>query len=278
MLTYKNLDGAIEAGLRTGFGSSRLRLGPVKIFADGSLGSETAAMLAPFEGSGENRGLLTIQPEELREGVARAARAGIACAVHAIGDRANRVVLDAFEATREDWRPAGLRQRIEHVQVLAAADLSRLAALGVVGSMQPIHCTQDMVLVDKLWGARGRHAYAFRSLLDAGTSLAFGSDAPVETADPLAGLHAATTRCRADGSPPGGWQPQERISVQEALRGYTTGAAYAAGLEAELGSLSPGKRADFVVLSQDVMARPPETILDTRVTQTVFDGRIVYSG
>jgi predicted amidohydrolase YtcJ len=234
-------------------------------------------MLAPFEGSTDNVGILTVPAEEIRSAVERAASAGLACAIHAIGDRANRVVLDAFEATQALWRPAGLRQRVEHVQVLHPDDLPRFAALGVVASVQPIHATQDMDLVDRLWGTRGQGAYAFKSLLESGAVLAFGSDAPVETADPLAGLFAAVTRRRPDGRPAGGWYPAQRLTIREALVGYTTGAAYAAGLEDDAGSLTAGKRADFVVLSRDVVAEPPESILAARVDLTVFDGEVAYS-
>jgi predicted amidohydrolase YtcJ len=275
MLAYESLDAALSTGLRSGFGSDRLRVGPVKLFADGSLGSETAAMLEPFAGS-QNDGLLLIDPAELRAAIQKAASGGLACAVHAIGDRANRVVLDAFEATRPAWQPAGLRQRIEHVQVLHPEDLPRLAALGISASMQPIHATQDMELVDRLWGARGRYAYAFRSLLDSGAALAFGSDAPVETPDPLAGVHAAVTRQRADGSPDGGWYSQERLSVREAVQAYTLGAARAAGLAPERATLAAGNQADFVVLSEDIV-RAPEAVRDARVVHTVFDGQAVYS-
>ncbi|MBI3973496.1 MAG: amidohydrolase [Chloroflexi bacterium] len=277
MLTFDELDAALATGLRSGFGSDRLRVGPMKVFVDGSLGSETAAMLAPFEGSEDNYGILMVAPDAVREAIARASAGGIACAVHAIGDRANRMVLDAFEATREVWQPAGLRPRIEHVQVLHPDDLPCLARLGIIASMQPIHATQDMDLVDRLWGRRGRYAYAFRSLLESGATLAFGSDAPVETADPLAGMYAAVARRRPDGTPLGGWYPEERIAVEDALRAYTTGAAYAAGMEQYTGSLTPGKRADFVVLSHNVLDRAPETILEAQVLQTVFDGEVVYS-
>jgi hypothetical protein len=277
MLTYDGLDEAIETGLRSGFGSDRLRLGPVKVFSDGSLGSETAAMLDPFEGSEDNRGVLTLPEEAIRDAIARAARAGLACAIHAIGDRANRVVLDAFEATRDLWRPAGLRQRIEHAQVLHPQDLPRFASLGVIASVQPIHATQDMDLVDRLWGERGQGAYAFKSLLESGAALAFGSDAPVETADPLAGLYAAVTRRRLDGRPEAGWYPAQRLTVEEAIRAYTMGAAYAAGQEHLAGSLTPGKFADFVVLSRDVLRGPPEVITQARVLQTIFDGEVVFA-
>jgi predicted amidohydrolase YtcJ len=276
MLAYDTFEQALAVGLRTGFGSERLKVGPLKLFMDGSLGSETAAMLEPFEGSADNYGLLTLGEAEVRQAVRRAAGAGVACAIHAIGDRANRIVLDAFEETRPLWEPAGLRQRIEHVQVLHPHDLPRLAGLGVIASVQPIHATQDMLLVDRLWGSRGRYAYAFRSLLQRGTRLAFGSDAPVETPDPLAGLYAAVARRRADGQPPGGWYPEERISIADAVRAYTSGAAYAAGDEHHGGTLAAGKWADFVVLSEDIMQGPPESIVAARVTHTVFDGRVVY--
>jgi len=278
LLPYDMLDALLAIGLRSGFGGDRLRIGGVKLFMDGSLGSQTAALLAPFEGSAGNTGMLTMAPDEARAAIERAARGGLACAVHAIGDRANRLVLDAFEATREVWWPAGLRQRIEHVQLLHPDDLPRLAQLGVIASMQPIHATQDMDLVDRLWGARGRYAYAFASLLRSGATLAFGSDAPVETPDPLAGLYAAVARRRPDGRPAGGWYPEERIDLQAALRAYTIGAAWAAGRPAGAGTLAPGQRADFVVLSHDVLREPPEVLLETRVEATIFDGEVVYAG
>ncbi len=156
-------------------------------------------------------------------------------------------------------------------------DLPRLAALGVIASVQPIHATQDMDLVDRLWGQRGRYAYAFHSLLASGATLAFGSDAPVETPDPLAGLYAAVTRRRADGRPTGGWYPHERLAVADALRAYTVGPAWAAGLEGRSGSLVPGAWADLTLLSQDVLQDPAERILETRVRHTVVDGEVVYS-
>jgi predicted amidohydrolase YtcJ len=277
MLTYDGLGAALETGLRSGFGGPFLRVGSMKMFADGSLGSETAAMLAPFEGS-ENTGILIVSEEELVRAIERAAHGYIGCAIHAIGDRANRVVLDALERTRHVWLPLGLRQRIEHVQVLHPEDVPRLAQLGIVASMQPIHATQDMDLVDSLWGVRGRYAYAFRSLYESGAILAFGSDAPVETPDPLAGLYAAVARCRPDGRPPGGWYPEEQISIEQALRAYTTGAAYAVGMERHLGRLAPGAYADFTVLTEDVLDGEPENILAARIAHTVVDGRIVYSG
>ncbi|MGA9348558.1 MAG: amidohydrolase [Anaerolineae bacterium] len=274
----KNLDAAIGLGLRTVFGSEKLRVGSVKIFADGALGSRTAAMLAPYEDEPLNLGITVTSKEEMRELVRRASRAGLSVAIHAIGDRANRDVLDVLEDSRRSGEGMDLRHRIEHVQLLHPTDIPRLAKLGIIASMQPIHATSDMEMVKRHWGEeRARGAYAWRSLLDAGTILAFGSDCPVETLDPLVGIHAAATRRRADGSPgPEGWHPGERITVEDAVRAYTVGAAYASGEEREKGSITPGKLADLVVLSQDIFAIPPMAILETEVEATILDGQFVY--
>ena len=276
MLPFDTLSQCVDAGLRTGFGSERLRVGHVKLFVDGSLGSETAAMFDPFIGSAGNRGVLTMTLDQLHGGVALASRSGIAPAVHAIGDRANSVVLDAFEATRDLWHPAGLRPRIEHVQVLHVDDVPRFRKLGVVASMQPIHATQDMDQVDRLWGDRGRYAYAFASLAATGAVLAFGSDAPVETPDPLVGVAAAVTRQRPGGDPPGGWYPEERLTIGQTLAAYTIGAAFAGGDEGRLGQLIPGARADLAIVDRDPVRTPMEDLSSIRVVATVFDGEVVY--
>jgi predicted amidohydrolase YtcJ len=184
------------------------------------------------------------------------------------------------EARREEARHGGprLRHRIEHVQVLHPDDLGRLAELDLVASMQPIHATSDMVIADRYWGARSAGAYAFRSLLTPGTALAFGSDSPVETLSPLAGIHAAVTRRRADGSPgEAGWQSQERLTVAEALRAYTAGPALAAGEETDKGSLAPGRLADLVVLDRDLTAVPPMEIRELRVLGTMVGGAWAWS-
>jgi predicted amidohydrolase YtcJ len=273
----ENLDAAIQAGLRSGFGDERLRIGGVKLFADGALGAHTAYMLEPFDDDSDDYGIAVSTAEHLTEAVGKASRAGIAAFVHAIGDRANHEVLDAIEASRQAGDGFGLRHRIEHTQILHPNDIPRLAKLGVIASMQPIHATQDMLLADALWGERSMGAYAWRSLLESGAALAFGSDSPVEDLNVMKGIHAAVTRRRADGSPgPDGWYPGQRLTVAEAVYAYTAGAAYASGEEAVKGTLSPGKLADLVVLSEDIFAVDPMAILETEVLATMFDGQFVY--
>lgn len=273
-----SLDAAIELGLRDGLGNEWLRLAGIKAFADGSLGSRSAWMLEPFEGEPGNHGIPTITPDALRNLVRKANQAGLSVAVHAIGDAANRAVLDAIEAAHGAFS-APLRNRIEHVQLLHPDDLPRLAALDVIASGQPIHATADIDLVERHWGARGATSYAWRSLLSTGTALAFGSDAPVESISPLAGIHAAVTRRRADGYPgPEGWHPEQALSVAQALRAYTVGAAYASGEEQLKGSLRPGKLADLVVLDRDIFQIEPMDIVNTQVLATMVGGQFVYQG
>ncbi len=271
------LDSAIRLGLRTGLGDEFLRIGGVKVFSDGALGPRTAWMLAPYDGEPENTGIAVTGAEEMADIIARATGAGLAVVTHAIGDRANRMVLDALETSRRAGRGLHLRHRIEHAQVLHAEDIARFAALDIIASVQPIHATQDMLLADRYWGKRSRYAYAFRSLWDSGARLAFGSDAPVETPDVIQGIHAAVTRMRADGSPGGdGWYPEERLTVEEAVWAYTVGAAYAGGTESSQGSITPGKLADLVVLSQDIFTIHPMAILETDVEATLFGGAFVW--
>ncbi len=276
LIPRDNLEATIALGLRTGFGDEWLRIGHLKLFADGSLGSRTADMLAPYQGEAENRGVVVLEDDALRAIVERASQAGIAVATHAIGDRGNRRVLDVYADTQPLWASRGLRPRIEHVQLIDDADLPRLARLGVVASMQPVHATSDMDMAEAYWGARSACAYAWRSLLDAGTVLAFGSDCPVETLDPLAGIHAAATRQRPNGTPKGGWRPEQRLSVYEAVQAYTWGGAYAAGEESSKGSLTPGKVGDLVVLSEDIFRIPAEELPTVRVLYTICGGRVVY--
>jgi hypothetical protein len=273
-LSAARLEEWFERNVQTGDGSEMLRIGGVKFFADGALGSLTAWMLEPYAG-GDETGLALQPPDVLERQVRQCMERGLATAIHAIGDRANREVLDIIERAR-DLAPY-LPRRIEHAQLLAPGDVGRLAALGVTASVQPIHATQDMAKVDRAWGERGSGAYAFASLLAAGTNLAFGSDTPVETMDPIAGLHAAVTRCNAAGEPPGGWRPEQRITAEAALRAYTRGCAAAVGEEATLGRIAAGCNADAVLLSRNILAERDEmALLDTHADVTIVAGEVVY--
>ncbi|MQC27167.1 MAG: amidohydrolase [Chloroflexi bacterium] len=279
-LPVELLNEILALGLRSGFGDDMLRLGSIKVFADGALGPRTAAMLEPYEGEPENRGMLFVDAEELLDLAQRAARGGFGMTVHAIGDRANHEVLDAFEQLRIFEAVEGLpayRHRIEHVQVLHPNDLGRLAALNVGASMQPLHATADMVAADKFWGGRARYGYAWKSQLEAGARLAFGSDAPVETPNPFAGLHAAVTRRRADGSPgEAGWYPSERLTFEEALMAYTGGPAYFAGMENRLGCLAAGYLADLIVLDRDPFETDADELAEMKATATMVGGEWVW--
>lgn len=276
MVPASRLDDAVANGRRTGQGDEWLRTGALKVFADGALGPKTAAMLAPYEGS-DDVGVVVNDAQGLTAIFGRAHANGLEVACHAIGDRAVRDVLDAVEAVGHTI-PGPFRPRVEHAQILHPHDVPRFSRLGAIASMQPIHATSDMHFADRYLGPRARLAYAWQSILNTGACLAFGSDCPVESLSVLEGIHAAVTRQRPDGHPPDGWYPEERLTVHEAIHAYTLGAAYAAGEEAEKGSLQPGKLADMVVLSRDITAIPPEEILHTEVVLTIVGGRIVYDG
>ena len=275
MIPVEHLDEAIALGLGSGLGDANLRIGGVKLFADGSMGSGTAWMLEPFEGSDDNYGLVVTPKEELFDVARRAQVAGISLTIHAIGDRAIRDVLDVLTEI-QGGQGSAFRHRIEHVQCIHPSDVHRLAQLGVIASMQPSHIMDDWAVADRVWGKRGQYAYAFRSLLDAGIHLAFGSDCPFASLNPLLGIQAAVLRQDRKGEPEGGWYPEERLTVAEAVRGYTLEAAYAVGLEGVLGSITPGKLADMVILSRDIFTIPPEEISDIQVDYTICDGRVVY--
>ncbi|MGO9310537.1 MAG: amidohydrolase [Spirochaetia bacterium] len=276
-IPHEQLSAAISLGVRSGFGGEHLALGPVKMFADGALGSQTAWMIAPYEGTWST-GIPRVTAVQLFDDILRANASGISCAVHAIGDAACRVVLDAFERAAGQCGKTGLRNRIEHAQLFHPGDVGRFSRLGVIASMQPLHATSDMIIAERYWAERCQGAYAWRSLLDTGAVLAFGSDCPVEVCDPLAGIHAAVTRRRADGSPGAdGWRPAQRLTVAQAVHAYTMGAAYAGGAEATLGSVSAGKRADLTVLDGDIFSIPPHEIRNVRAAVTIVGGRIEYS-
>ncbi len=255
--------------------SGRLEMRAVKYYADGALGSRGAALLAPYADAPGSRGLMLQSDEALRALVERAAGCGVQPAVHAIGDRANRVLLDVYAGLDPGLRST-LRPRVEHAQIVDPADLPRFAALGVIASMQPTPATSDMPWAQARVGAdRLRGAYAWRQLTASGAALAFGSDFPVERVEPLPGLYAAVTRQDAQGEPEGGWLPKERLGFAEALAGFTLGAAHAGHAEDDLGSLEPGKRADFVVLSTDPYTVKPRGLLALSVRSTWLDGRKV---
>ncbi|MGI6207468.1 MAG: amidohydrolase [Anaerolineae bacterium] len=260
-------------GLRPGFGDPWLRLGQLKVFADGSLGSRTAWMLEPIEGEPDNRGVPIHPPAELAAIIEEAHAAGWPCAIHAIGDAANRAVLDALERTPR--APSPLPDRIEHVQTIKPDDALRLGRLGTVASMQPVHVSSDWRAADRLWGARSRHSYAWRMLADAGATLAFGSDAPVEPINPWAGLQVAVTRTDLSGQPEGGWYREQRLSLAEALAGFTRGVSAAAG-EPNEGYLAPGCRADFLVLAGDPFETDPAQLAAIRPVATYVDGCLVW--
>jgi predicted amidohydrolase YtcJ len=258
-----------------------LRLGGVKGYADGSLGSGTALFLDPYADDPSTSGVYAAEAiplSRMEERVAAADRAGLQVEIHAIGDRANAEILDLFERVAAKNGPKDRRFRIEHAQHLRAADIPRFGRLGVVASMQPYHAVDDGRWAEKRIGKeRCRTTYAFRSLLDAGARLAFGSDWDVAPLAPVSGIDAAMTRRTTDGRNPGGWFPEQRIKIEEAVRAYTSGAAWAAFEETEKGTLAPGKLADFVVLSADPLKARSEGIGAIEVVKTVVAGRVVFS-
>lgn len=277
LLPGERLKQAIALGLRTGFGDDYLRVGHVKFFSDGGQGARTAWMLEAYEDTA-SCGMPLTPMDEIADAIRRAHAAGLAVSIHAIGDRANRELVSVFEEVLGSERDAApsAPHRIEHVQNIRPEDVRRLGRLGIVASVQPIHVPDDFPMIEKSVGQRGCWTYPFRDLLAAGVSLAFGSDCPVADPNPLWGIHAAVTRQMRDGSPTGGWYPGQRLSVAEAVWGFTMGATLVCGREAELGSLTPGKLADLVVLDRDIFTIDPMEIAQTQVVMTIFDGQVVY--
>ena len=269
-----------EPGIVAGFGGDMLRIGVLKGFADGSLGSTTALFFEPYLDEPDTSGLPSdelVDAEAMLADMAGADAAGLQLAIHAIGDKANATILDMFAEVAQRNGPRDRRLRIEHAQHFRAGDIPRMRAQGVVASMQPYHAIDDGRWAEKRIGAeRAKGTYAFRSLLDAGAVLAFGSDWAVAPIEPLMGIYAAATRRTLDGAHPDGWVPEQEISVAEAVRAYTVGSAYAERREAVKGTLEPGKLADLVVLSADLFAIDPAAIADTRVDLTMLGGKVVY--
>ncbi|PWB68329.1 hypothetical protein C3F09_11875 [candidate division GN15 bacterium] len=256
-----------------GTGTEFFRIAGVKLFADGSLGSQTALCYRKYVGSRNNYGIETMTVPEMKQTIKSAARLGLPCAIHAIGDKAVGNVLDAFESAPK--LHFGARHRIEHMQLIRRSDITRLKRLGIVGSMQPSHCPSDIPLIRKYWGKRGADAFIFRTLIDRGIDLAFGSDAPIEPLDPIAGIAAAVRRAR-----PGSRDalyPEQRITVEEALFRFTVGPAIACGQEHCRGYLLPGYPADLVILDQDITRTPPTRLYDVGVLGTMLDGNFVFA-
>ena len=266
-LPAERISALAELGLRAGIGDSFLRVGYLKCFMDGTLGSQTAWML-------DGSGVRITSRDELVEIVRAGAAAGWPVSVHAIGDAANRAALDAFEATRDVWQPLGLRQRVEHCQCLAPEDIPRFAALGVACSVQFSHAASDRDLADRFWGEKAAGAYAFRSLWDSGAVVANGSDAPVEELDPLAGIRAGVFRTIDERD---AWHPDQTLTVEQALVASTVNPAWLAGDERRRGSLVPGHLADLVVLDRDPVTAPADELRDIEVVATMIDGRWVHN-
>ncbi|MGZ3672938.1 MAG: amidohydrolase [Ktedonobacterales bacterium] len=286
MLLYiprQSLHNAISLGLEAGFGDDYLRFAGIKLFMDGALGPQTAAMLDPYEGRPGYTGMLTQTDDETAQIISEAAGGGVGVAIHAIGDRAVHAALNGIEASlrhgaADDQRqPLAVRRfRLEHVQLAAQSDIERMARLGVVASVQPFHAVVDRDAAERYWGARHRRAYAYQTLRSAGIPLALGSDVPVDTCDPLRVLHAAVMR-RDDRTPDRtSWLPDQALTIAQALWGYTVGAAYAGGQESLQGSLTPGKLADMVVLREDPFTVPPERLTGAEIAATLVGGEIVH--
>lgn len=275
---------ALEVGIRSGFGDDWIRFGALKLFADGALGPRTALMIEPYEGEPENFGIRVVEKEEMVQLVSQASANGLQSTVHAIGDRAVHDVLDVYEIVRQEEAARGVprsarRHRIEHVQLIHPDDKHRLAALDIIASVQPTHATSDYEMADRYWGARCQWAYNTRLQIDQGVKYAIGTDSPVEQFEPFKTIYAAVTRRRMDGSPgPNGWYPELRLTVDEALRGYTVGAAYAAGIEDRAGKLAAGYLADLVVLDRDPYTTPPDDLCNIKVLGTMVDGLWRFGG
>jgi len=298
-IPYEHMEDAIGLGLESGFGDDFLRFGHVKLFADGALGTRTAAMFEPYNDRHNNKGMLFLTRNDLINIGEKAMKNGLQLAVHAIGDKANHEVLNAFEVLiqghkRVDngvgnkWangknsmvsqrRAIDPRLRIEHAQLLKSEDIDRFGKMNIVASMQPIHAISDIEAAKMGWGDRSRTSYAWASLINSGAVLAFGSDAPVESPNPFWGIWASVTRRKIDRkTDENGWYPQQRISARDAVRAYTKGPAIAAGMENKLGEIKVGLYADLIVLGDDIFHCNHERLLDMRPKRVMINGNWVY--
>jgi len=275
-MPFEGLEEGRALSIKPRGGSSRLWFGPVKLYADGSLGSGTALLHRPYADNPPDRGLAALTLPGLRKRVAEAYESGYSVAIHAIGDKAVTNSLKAIEAAREAF-PGPRRDRIEHVQLFRPSDLSLFLRLRVTASVQPVHLATDWATAEKKWGLdRCRNGYAWKSLLKAGVPLQFGSDAPVEPINPLLGLQAAATRRDLRGNPPGGWFPEEKLSLEESIKAFTALPAWCSHREKHLGALTPGRWADLTVFDQDLSCLPPEQWSSVEVAVTIVNGEIVY--
>jgi len=272
------LDSIIGMGLRTGFGNDNLRVGHVKFFSDGGMGARTAWLIDPYLDA--DRGMPLMDMDVLSHEIDRADKAGLSVMVHAVGDRANRELINIFEALELRRISSGslsptIAHRIEHVQMLRPEDSDRLKKLNIALCVTPANMLLDINLIDMALGEKGKWTYPLRQLFDTGVPVMFSSDCPVCVPDPLLGIHAAVTRQRTDGTPKGGWYPDSRVTMAEALKAYTSipAAVHKAG---DIGTIALGKRADLVVLSRNILAIPPSQLPEVRVEMTLFDGRIVH--
>jgi predicted amidohydrolase YtcJ len=276
--TDADFDAISKDGPLSGYGNDFLSVRAVKLFADGALGSRGAFLLAPYADDPHNSGLQFHTPKELAAMIGKALGKGYQVCVHAIGDGANHEVLDAFAAAYKAHGGIELRNRIEHAQVVAPSDIPRFKSLQLIASMQPTHATSDMHMAeDRIGSERLKGAYAWRTFLKQGTRIAGGSDFPVESPNPFYGLYSAVTREDHEGHPPGGWHPEQALTLTEALRAFTLDAAYAEHAEKTLGTLEPGKWADFILIDRDIFVGKPAAIWSTQVEETWVGGERVYA-
>ena len=274
------LDEAIALGLHSGFGNAKLRMGGIKLFMDGALGTRTAAMLQPYEGE-TSSGFPLLTQEELYQIACKASDNHLSLAIHAIGDRANHDVITAIENLRDyeckHSNPKNSKyHRIEHVQNIIPEDIAKMSSLNMIASVQPIHLCSDIPAADRNWGARNRNTFAFRSMIDAGIPLIFGSDAPVEIPDCIKGLHAAVNRTNHENQPTDGWYPNQKISILEATRAFCSNCYQIPGSISNKGKILPGYQADLIVLSHDIFDIPDQQLIETQVQKTMIDGEWVW--
>lgn len=279
-LPVEALNHIVASGIQSGFGDDFLRIGGIKDFADGALGPRTAAMLDPYEGESSNKGMLLADAEQIVEWGEIAVQAGLSMTVHAIGDRANHEVLNAFERIRAFESAHGLakrRHRIEHVQIIHPKDMARLGQLGIAASVQPIHGPSDMEAADLYWGKRTKDAYAWKSIITSGAPMAFGSDAPVENPNPFWAIHAAVTRQDRFGKPEKkGWHTEQRITLAKAIQAFTEGPAFLSGSEQRIGRIQKGYLADLIVLKDNPFELADADLRDIKVNATMLGGKWVW--